>query len=104
MIQVVIESRNVKMKTQTLNPALLHKMDGYRHAANCLSVGQIHLYDNRLFKTAHALEHSTPRLRGHWVRTTGQNLIDVQLRRSVAQAEPGLDAAGSAGSANREAR
>ena len=92
------------MKTQTLNPELLHKMDGYWHAANYLSVGQIHLFDNRLLELANTLEHSTPRLRKHWVRTPGQNLIYVQLRRNVSQAEPGLDVAGSAASANREAR
>lgn len=85
------------MKTQTLNPELLHKMDGYWRAANYLSVDQIYLYDNRLFKKAHTLQHSTPRLRGHWFRTPGQNLLYVHLRRSVAQAERGLDAAASAG-------
>jgi phosphoketolase len=34
------------MKSNTLTPELLQKMDGYWHAANYLSVGQIFLYDN----------------------------------------------------------
>ena len=36
------------MKTNTLTPELLHKMDAYWRAANYLSVGQIYLYDNPL--------------------------------------------------------
>jgi phosphoketolase len=32
------------MKTNTLTPELLHKMDAYWRAANYLSVGQIYLY------------------------------------------------------------
>jgi xylulose-5-phosphate/fructose-6-phosphate phosphoketolase len=31
------------MKTKTLSPELLHKMDAYWRAANYLSVGQIYL-------------------------------------------------------------
>jgi len=38
------------MKTKTLTPELLHKMDAYWRAANYLSVGQIYLYDNPLLK------------------------------------------------------
>ena len=38
------------MKTRTLSPELLHKMDAYWRAANYLSVGQIYLYDNPLLE------------------------------------------------------
>jgi phosphoketolase len=38
------------MKTRTLTPDLLQKMDAYWRAANYLSVGQIYLYDNPLPK------------------------------------------------------
>ena len=38
------------MKTKTLSPELLHKMDAYWRAANYLLVGQIYLYDNPLLK------------------------------------------------------
>ncbi len=36
------------MKTKTLSPELLQKMDAYWRAANYLSVWQIYLYDNLL--------------------------------------------------------
>ena len=38
------------MKTNTLTPEQLQKMDAYWRAANYLSVGQIYLYDNPLRK------------------------------------------------------
>ena len=38
------------MKTKTLTPELLHKLDAWWRAANYLSVGQIYLYDNPLLK------------------------------------------------------
>ncbi len=40
------------MKTPTLTPELLHRMNAYWRAANYLSVGQIYLYDNPLLKRA----------------------------------------------------
>ena len=36
------------MKTITLSPELLHRMDAYWRAANYLSVGRIYRYDNPL--------------------------------------------------------
>ena len=38
------------MKTETLSPEQLQKMDAYWRAANYLSVGQIYLYDNPILK------------------------------------------------------
>ena len=43
------------MKTDTLAPELLQKMDAYWRAANYLSVGQIYFYDNPLLKRPLAL-------------------------------------------------
>jgi xylulose-5-phosphate/fructose-6-phosphate phosphoketolase len=40
------------MKTDSLTPELLHKMDAYWRAANYLSVGQNYLSDNPLFGPA----------------------------------------------------
>ena len=48
------------MKTDTLSPELLHKMDAYWRAANYLSVGQIYLYDNPLLKEPLKLSHVKP--------------------------------------------
>ena len=36
------------MKTKTLAPELLERIDAYWRAANYLSVGQIYLFDNPL--------------------------------------------------------
>src|SRR6266508_1051064 len=71
------------MKTNTLTPELLHKMDAYWRAANYLSVGQIYLYDNPLLKRPLALAHVKHMLLGHWGTTPGQNFIYVHLNRVI---------------------
>jgi len=48
------------MKTITLSPELLQKMDAYWRAANYLSVGQIYLYDNPLLREPLKLSHVKP--------------------------------------------
>ncbi len=71
------------MKSNTLSPELLHKLDAYWRAANYLSVGQIYLYDNPLLKRSLTLEHIKPRLLGHWGTTPGLNFIYVHLNRVI---------------------
>jgi xylulose-5-phosphate/fructose-6-phosphate phosphoketolase len=71
------------MKTKSLSPELLHKMDAYWRAANYLSVGQIYLYDNPLLKQPLKLSHVKPTLLGHWGTTPGQNFIYVHLNRVI---------------------
>ena len=71
------------MKTKTLSPELLHKMDAYWRAANYLSVGQIYLYDNPLLKEPLKLSHVKPLVVGHWGTTPGQNFIYVHLNRVI---------------------
>lgn len=71
------------MKTNTLAPELLHKMDAYWRAANYLSVGQIYLYDNPLLREPLKLSHVKPTLLGHWGTTPGQNFIYVHLNRVI---------------------
>jgi xylulose-5-phosphate/fructose-6-phosphate phosphoketolase len=73
------------MKTNTLSPELLHKMDAYWRAANYLSVGQIYLYDNPLLKKPLKLAHIKPRLLGHWGTTPGLNFIYVHLNRVIKE-------------------
>ena len=73
------------MKTKTLSPELLHKMDAYWRAANYLSVGQIYLYNNPLLKKPLKLEHVKPRLLGHWGTTPGLNFIYVHLNRVIKE-------------------
>ena len=54
------------MKTNTLTPDLLHKMNAYWRAANYLSVGQIYLYDNPLLKRPLTLADVKHMLLGQW--------------------------------------
>src|SRR5437868_4915442 len=71
------------MKTNTLTPELLHRMDAYWRAANYLSVGQIYLYDNALLKRPLKLTDVKHMLLGHWGTTPGQNFIYVHLNRVI---------------------
>src|SRR5437016_6415360 len=73
------------MKTKTLTPELLRKLDGWWRAANYLSVGQIYLYDNPLLKKPLKLAHIKPRLLGHWGTTPGLNFIYTHLNRVIKQ-------------------
>ena len=67
-----LNSENLTMKTNTLTPELLHKMDAYWRAANYLSVGQIYLYDNPLLKRPLTLADVKHMLLGHWGTTPGR--------------------------------
>ncbi len=60
------------MKTKTLSPELLHKMDAYWRAANYLSVGQIYLYDNPLLQEPLKLSHVKPICSGIGARRRGR--------------------------------
>jgi xylulose-5-phosphate/fructose-6-phosphate phosphoketolase len=71
------------MKTKTLTPELLNRMDAYWRAANYLSVGQIYLYDNPLLKRPLKLSDVKPLVVGHWGTTPGQNFIYVHLNRVI---------------------
>ena len=73
------------MKTTTLTPELLHKMDAYWRAANYLSVGQIYLYDNPLLKRPLTRADVKHMLLGHWGTTPGQNFIYVHLNRVITK-------------------
>jgi xylulose-5-phosphate/fructose-6-phosphate phosphoketolase len=55
----------------------------YWHAANYLSVGQIYLRDNPLLHEPLKLEHTKPRLLGHWGTTPGLNFIYVHMNRLI---------------------
>ena len=73
------------MKTHTLTPELLHKIDAYWRAANYLSVGQIYLFDNPLLKRPLALADVKHILLGHWGTTPGQNFIYAHLNRVIKE-------------------
>jgi xylulose-5-phosphate/fructose-6-phosphate phosphoketolase len=73
------------MKTNTLSPELLQKMDAYWRAANYLSVGQLYLYDNPLLRRPLVMADVKRMLLGHWGTTPGQNFIYVHLNRIIKQ-------------------
>jgi xylulose-5-phosphate/fructose-6-phosphate phosphoketolase len=57
--------------------------DAYWRAANYLSVGQIYLLDNPLLKEPLRVDHTKPRLLGHWGTTPGLNFAYVHLNRVI---------------------
>src|SRR5205823_3574998 len=61
----------------------LRRMHAWWRAANYLSVGQIYLLDNPLLRQPLKLEHTKPRLLGHWGTTPGLNFIYVHLNRII---------------------
>src|SRR5439155_11880336 len=71
------------MMNNTLSDKELNAMDAYWRAANYLSVGQIYLLDNPLLRQPLTLEHTKPRLLGHWGTTPGLNFIYVHLNRII---------------------
>src|SRR3982751_583756 len=67
----------------TLSADVLRAMHAWWRAANYLSVGQISLLDNPLLRQPLKLEHTKPRLLGHWGTTPGLNFIYVHLNRII---------------------
>src|SRR5436309_4619154 len=70
-------------ETAPLTDDELRRMHAWWRAANYLSVGQIYLLDNPLLREPLALEHTKPRLLGHWGTTPGLNFIWVHLNRVI---------------------
>jgi xylulose-5-phosphate/fructose-6-phosphate phosphoketolase len=66
-----------------LSDDLARRMHAYWRAANYLSVGQIYLLDNPLLREPLRVEHTKPRLLGHWGTTPGLNFIYVHLNRVI---------------------
>ena len=65
-----------------------HEVDLFNkwwHAANYLSIGQIYLMDNPLLREPLKLEHTKPRLLGHWGTTPGLNFIYLHLNRIIRE-------------------
>ncbi len=70
-----------------LSPSELAELDAYWRAANYLSVGQIYLLDNPLLREPLRLEHTKPRLLGHWGTTPGLNFIYAHMNRVIRSRE-----------------
>ena len=70
------------MKPNTVKEEL-RRLDAWWRAANYLSVGQIYLLDNPLLREPLRIEHTKPRLLGHWGTTPGLNFIYAHLNRVI---------------------
>ena len=55
------------------------------HAANYLSIAQIYLLTNPLLREPLKLEHTKPRLLGHWGTTPGLNFLYLHLNRIIRE-------------------
>jgi xylulose-5-phosphate/fructose-6-phosphate phosphoketolase len=71
--------------SQAPSDDLLQRMHAWWRAANYLSVGQIYLLANPLLSEPLKLEHTKPRLLGHWGTTPGLNFIYVHLNRVIRE-------------------
>jgi xylulose-5-phosphate/fructose-6-phosphate phosphoketolase len=71
--------------SETLSDALVAKMHAYWRAANYISVGQIYLLDNPLLREPLKVEHTKPRLLGHWGTTPGLNFVYLHLNRAITE-------------------
>jgi xylulose-5-phosphate/fructose-6-phosphate phosphoketolase len=70
-------------ETGPLSPDELRTIHAYWRAANYLSVGQIYLLANPLLREPLTLEHTKPRLLGHWGTTPGLNFIYAHMNRII---------------------
>jgi xylulose-5-phosphate/fructose-6-phosphate phosphoketolase len=71
--------------SQAPSDELLQRMHAWWRAANYLSVGQIYLLGNPLLREPLKLEHTKPRLLGHWGTTPGLSFIYVHLNRVIRE-------------------
>ncbi|GAJ29204.1 phosphoketolase family protein [Acidomonas methanolica] len=69
--------------TSPLSEGELALFDKWWAAANYLSVAQIYLLDNPLLREKLTLEHTKPRLLGHWGTTPGLNFLYLHLNRII---------------------
>jgi xylulose-5-phosphate/fructose-6-phosphate phosphoketolase len=70
-----------------LSPAELELLNAYWRAANYLSVGQIYLLANPLLREPLRIEHTKPRLLGHWGTTPGLNFVYAHMNRVIRARE-----------------
>jgi xylulose-5-phosphate/fructose-6-phosphate phosphoketolase len=79
----VIENSSATGASTPLARSELHLLDAYWRAANYLSVGQIYLLANPLLREPLRIEHTKPRLLGHWGTTPGLNFVYAHMNRVI---------------------
>jgi xylulose-5-phosphate/fructose-6-phosphate phosphoketolase len=80
-----LNHEDVMAKAGPLSQEELAGMDRYWRAANYLSVGQIYLRDNPLLREPLKLQHTKPRLLGHFGTTPGLNFVYVHMNRVIGK-------------------
>jgi xylulose-5-phosphate/fructose-6-phosphate phosphoketolase len=78
-----LNHEDLMAKAGPLSQEELAGIDRYWRAANYLSVGQIYLRDNPLLREPLKLQHTKPRLLGHFGTTPGLNFIYVHMNRVI---------------------
>ncbi|MGZ4874839.1 MAG: phosphoketolase family protein, partial [Candidatus Angelobacter sp.] len=78
-----LTQEDVVAKAGPLSQEELSAINRYWRAANHLSVGQIYLRDNALLREPLKLEHTKPRLLGHFGTTPGLNFVYVHMNRAI---------------------
>ncbi|WP_025732717.1 phosphoketolase family protein [Carnimonas nigrificans] len=73
------------MSDHPLSEHDIHLFNQWWGAANYLSIAQIYLLDNPLLREPLKLEHTKPRLLGHWGTTPGLNFIYLHLNRIIRE-------------------
>jgi len=81
----VIDSESATGAPAPLAPSELQLLDAYWRAANYLSVGQIYLLANPLLREPLRIEHTKPRLLGHWGTTPGLNFVYAHMNRVIRE-------------------
>ncbi|HEV7553247.1 MAG TPA: phosphoketolase family protein [Candidatus Angelobacter sp.] len=78
-----LNHEEVVTRAGPLSQEELDSINRYWRAANYLSVGQIYLRDNALLREPLKLEHTKPRLLGHFGTTPGLNFIYAHMNRVI---------------------
>ena len=78
-----LNHEDVMAKAGPLSQEELAGIDRYWRASNYLSVGQIYLRDNPLLREPLKLQHTKPRLLGHFGTTPGLNFIYAHMNRAI---------------------
>ena len=71
------------IKGTPLSPDELRKMDAYWRATLYLSLGMLYLRDNPLLREPLKVEHTKPRLLGHWGSDPGQSFTYAHFNRLI---------------------
>src|SRR6476619_5366105 len=71
------------IKVSPLSPEELNKIDAYWRASLYLCIGMLYLRENPLLREPLKLEHTKPRLLGHWGSDAGQAFTYVHFNRLI---------------------